>query len=78
MSTQPPSSTTSSTGPQDQKNRTPSKEGKGKHVQEKIMFGLCLVFFVGVITLVYVPKQFEGPAMGLITFATIYAMFWMP
>ncbi len=52
-----------------------SKEGSGKHVQEKIMLGLCLIFFGGVLALTLVPQPFNGAAMGLITFLTLVVMF---
>lgn len=52
-----------------------SKEGTGRYVQEKIMVGLALVFFLGVFALTVVPTQFTGVAMGLIVFLTLVAMF---
>lgn len=57
---------------------TPSKEGSGKYAQEKIMLGLILVFFGGILALTFIPQPFTGAVMGLIVFLTLVAMFRFP
>jgi len=52
-----------------------SREGSSRYAQEKVMFGLVVVFFAGVAVLTLVPKAFTGLAMGLIMTATVFAMF---
>ncbi len=52
-----------------------SKEGSGRFVQEKIMLALSLIFFLGWAALTFVPSPFNGPAMGLIVFLTVFAMY---
>lgn len=58
-----------------QSEAVPSKEGKSKYIQEKIMLALVLVFFGGIISLTVVPEPFTGVAMTLIVFLTLLAMF---
>lgn len=55
-----------------------SKEGKGRHVQEKIMLSLGAVFFGGTILLTVLPEEFRGVTMSLITGLTVMAMFYLP
>jgi hypothetical protein len=46
-----------------------------KYIQEKIMLGLIMVFFGGVLALTFIPDPFKSLAMGLIVFLTMVAMF---
>ncbi len=55
--------------------KTESKEGSGRYVQEKVMAGLVLVFFLGVVALTVVPEPFNDAAMALVIILTVLAMF---
>lgn len=54
---------------------TPSKEGKGRYAQEKVMISLVVVFVLGVLVLTFIPKNLSGIVMPLVMTATLFAMF---